>query len=139
MWSLDQQHHITKEHERNRFSGLAPAILNQKLWGCVSGREVCGMWRDRSFQGQILLEPLNQSCQVQWHRLYTAQLTEMQFTQSRMRMLPPRVVPCKTCIPNLAAPKTVGNPQRSFNRGKTQSAWSGKRCWWHWCYLGERW
>ena len=77
-------------------------------------------------QGQILLEPLNQSCQVQWHRLYTAQLTEMHFTHSRMRMLPPSVVQCKTCIPNLAVLKTVGNPQRRFNRGKTQSEWSGK-------------
>ena len=40
--SLDQQHHITKEHERNRFSGLTPAILNQKLRGWVSERE--GGW-----------------------------------------------------------------------------------------------
>lgn len=53
VWSLDQQHHITKEHERNRFSGLTPAILNQKLWGCVSGREVYGMWRDRSSRTDI--------------------------------------------------------------------------------------
>ena len=96
-------------------------------------------WGGTGVQGQILLEPLNQSCQVQWHRLYTAQLTEMQCTQSRMRMLPPRLCSGKTCIPNLAVLKTVGNPQRRFNRGKTQSEWSGKRCWWYWCYLGDRW
>lgn len=52
-WSLDQQHHTTKEHESNRFSGLTPAILNQKLWGWVSGREVYGMWWDRSSRPDI--------------------------------------------------------------------------------------
>lgn len=85
----DQQHHITKEHEID--FQACPSHTESKLWGCVSGREVCGMWQDRSFQGQILLELLNQSCQAVAQAVHCTTDREMQFTQSRMRMLPPRV------------------------------------------------
>ena len=100
--------------------------------------KVDGMWWDRSSRTDIAgaSEPELPSTVAQVVHCTT---DGDAIHQSRMRMSPPRVVQCKTCIPNLAVLKTVGNPQRSFNRGKTQSEWSVKRPWWQWCYLGDRW
>lgn len=57
-----------------------------------------------------MLGSVSQNRYGQQIRLYTAQLKEALFTQTMMRMIPPRLVWCT----NLGIFKAVGNPQEGL-------------------------